>query len=305
MTFRTVFSSTLTDRGIRNIFVKTRYRKSIPCSKCFRKKIVWVSDKRFRCRKCWSFGSVTKGTWLERSKGSLRFWYELVWNFVLCHAAHKSSKLMEEDVKLCWQGYQVIRKALTQASYRGRKKITGTIELDESFYGGTFKNLRKQVRQELRRLGLNKRGGGAKYRKQPVFGIFKRNGKVYLEPIPEAKAKVLSPLITKRIRVGSDVFSDTGTWYAGLVGLGYVHKTVDHGKQEYVAGEVHINGLEGFWGLSKTNMHTYKGIKKTNWLLYLKEMEFRYNNRKLSFDQMVEKIIKILMAYRRKNFVPY
>ena len=206
---------------------------------------------------------------------------------------------------MCWQGYQLIRKSLVQASYRGRKKITGTIELDESFYGGTFKNLRKKVKQELRKLGLNKRGGGAKYRKQPVFGIFKRNRKVYLEPIPEAKAKVLSPLITKKIRVGSNVFSDTGTWYAGLVGLGYMHKTVDHGKQEYVAGEVHINGLEGFWGLSKTNMHTYKGIKKTNWLLYLKEMEFRYNYRKLNFDEMVEKIIKILMSYKRSNFVPY
>jgi len=156
----------------------------------------------------------------------------LIWNFVLCHSANKSRKLLEEDVKSCWSGYQLIRKSLIYASYRGRKKITGTAELDESFYGGTFKNLRKKVRQELRRLGLHKRGGGARYRKQPVFGIFKRNGKVYLEPIPEAKAKVLSPLISKRIRVGSDIFSDTGTWYQGLVGLGYVHKTVDHGKQE-------------------------------------------------------------------------
>ena len=154
-------------------------------------------------------------------------------------------------------------------------------------------------------MGLAKRGGGAKYRKQPVFGIFKRNGQVYLEPIPEATAKILSPIITKRVKLGSDVFSDTGTWYAGLVGLGYVHRSVDHGKQEYVDGEVHINGLEGFWGLSKTNMHTYKGIKKKNWLLYLKEMEFRYNNRHMSFDAMVEKIMTILMTYRRKGFVPY
>lgn len=112
-----------------------------------------------------------------------------------------------------------------------------------------------------------------------VFGIFQRNGQVYLEPIPEAKAKILSPIIKKKVKVGADVFFDTGTWYAGLVGLGHVHRTVDHGKQEYVDGEVHINGPEGFWGLSKTNIHTYKGIKKKNWLLYLKEMEFRYNNR--------------------------
>lgn len=305
MAFRTVFSSKLTDGAIRRIFVKNHYGKKISCSQCSETKILWISDKRFRCKTCWTFGSVTKQTWLERSKLSLRFWYELIWNFTLCHSANKTGKLLGRDTKICWQGYQLIRKALVQTSYRGRKKITGTVELDESFYGGSFKNLRKKVKQELRRLGLNKRGGGAKYRKQPVFGIFKRNGKVYLEPIPEAKAKVLSPIITRRVRFGSDIFSDTGTWYAGLVGLGYVHKTVDHGKQEYVAGEVHINGLEGFWGLSKTNMHTYKGIKKKNWLLYLKEMEFRYNYRKLGFDGLVEKMIKILMTYRRNVFVPY
>lgn len=305
MAFRTVFSSTLPDRSIRKIFVKNHYGKKVSCSLCHGRNIVWISERRFRCKKCWSFGSLTHHTWLERSKFPLRCWYELVWNFVLCHSAHKASKLLKSDAKTCWTGYQLIRKALVYASYRGRKKITGTVELDESFYGGTFKNLRKKVRQELRRLGLNKRGGGAKYRKQPVFGIFKRNGKVYLEPIPETKAKIVTPLITKRIGIGSDVFSDTGTWYAGLVGLGYVHKTVDHGKQEYVAGDVHINGLEGFWGLSKTNMHTYKGIKKTNWLLYLKEMEFRYNYRQLSFDEMVEKIIKMVMSYKRNNFVPY
>jgi transposase len=305
MGFRTVFSSKLTDRYVRNAFVKARDGKTVSCSRCLGKRILWDSDRRFRCKTCWTFGSITRGTCLERSKLTLRLWYELIWNFVLCHAANKTGKLLGVDVRICWQGYQLIRKALVYASYRSRKKITGTVELDESFYGGTFKNLRKHVRMELRRLGLNKRGGGAKYRKQPVFGIFKRNGQVYLEPIPEAKTKVLYPIVKKKVKLGSNIFSDTGTWYAGLVGLGYIHRTVDHGKEEYVDGEVHINGLEGFWGLSKTNMHTYKGIKKKNWLLYLKEMEFRYNNRHMSFDELVERIMIILMTYRKKSFVPY
>lgn len=305
MTFQTVFSSKLTDKDVRNIFIKVRHDKNISCSKCLGRRIIWISDKRFRCRNCWRFGSLTKNTWLERSKLSLRFWYELVWNFTLCHSANKTAKLIGEDPKICWAGYQTIRHAITYASYRKRKKIAGTVELDESFYGGTFKNLRKKVRQELRRLGLNKRGGGAKFRKQPVFGVFKRNGEVFLEAIPEATAKILSPIITKKVRVGSNVFSDTGTWYSGLVGLGYVHRTIDHGKQEYVDEEIHINGLEGFWGLSKTNMHTYKGIKKKNWLFYLKEMEFRYNNRRLNFEEIVNKIITNLMSHRRKSFVPY
>ncbi|MFW6111447.1 MAG: transposase [Candidatus Bipolaricaulota bacterium] len=62
------------------------------------------------------------------------------------------------------------------------------------------------------------------------------------------------------------------------------------------SGEVHINGIEGFWGLSKTNMHTYKGVRNKNWKYYLKEMKFRSNYRNLDFDEQVDKIIEILMG---------
>lgn len=305
MAFRPVYTGKLSDKDIRNIFVQGKYRKKIACSNCSGKTIVWLAEKKFRCRKCWSIGSLTTKTWLEKSKRSLRFWYEIAWCFTLCLSARKAGRLLGVRGRDCWHMYQIIRYALVEKSKKERRKITGTIELDESFYGGTFKNLRKKVRMELRRLGLNKRGGGAKYRKQPVFGIFKRNGRVYLEPIPEAKAKILSPIIKKKVKVGADIFSDTGAWYNGLVGLGYVHRTVDHGKEEYVDGDIHINGLEGFWGLSKTNMHTYKGIKKKNWLLYLKEMEWRYNNRMLDFTEMTKEIVGVLMTYRRNGFVPY
>lgn len=236
---------------------------------------------------------------------SLRFWYELVWNFVLCHSANKTGKLLGKRVKTCWQGYQFIRWILVQRSADDRKKITGVVEVDESFFGGLFKNLRKKKRWELRKLGLAKRGRGAVARKQPVFGIFKRNGSVYLELLAEVTGKELESIIGRKVRRRSKVYSDKFTGYDGLVGLGYIHGSVDHGMEIYVEGSVHINGMEGFWGLSKTNMHTYKGIKKKNWLYYLKEMEFRYNNRKLDFEEMELKIVGLLMSYRRKTFVPY
>ncbi len=36
------------------------------------------------------------------------------------------------------------------------------------------------------------------------------------------------------------------------------------------------------------------GVSKTNLIYYVKEQEFRFNNRHLSTDNMVSKIIKIL-----------
>lgn len=287
------------------MFVYTRYGKKVACSHCSSNNIFWVSERSFRCRSCWRVASVTTGTWLDGRKLPLKVWLEIAWCFVLALSAHKAGKLIRLPYKSCFGGYQRIREAIVADSKKHRQQFTGTMEVDESFYGGLFKNLRKETRWKMRQEGLAKRGRGAKYRKQPVFGIYKRNGEVYLELVAECTKEELETIIKQKIAKNSEVFSDTFTSYTGLVGLGYVHTTVDHGMEIYVDGRVHVNGMEGFWGLSKTNMHTYKGIKKKNWPQYLKEMEFRYNNRRLNFDELVTKIIGILMSYREECFVPY
>ena len=55
----------------------------------------------------------------------------------------------------------------------------GIIEVDETYLGGQMKNKRKEIKLKL---GKNRRGFGAI--KQPVFGIFCREGKVYAEIVP-------------------------------------------------------------------------------------------------------------------------
>ncbi|MBU4315584.1 IS1595 family transposase [Patescibacteria group bacterium] len=299
MTFCSVYSAKLTDKQVRKIFVQKRYVERVSCSKCSGKGIFWLTDKKFRCKDCWSFSSLTKNTWLENSKIPLRVWYEIIWCFALSHSVSKLVKLLNLNYKSSFGCYQIIRLALTQRSFEDRRKIAGPAEVDESYYGGLFKNLRKEIRWKLRYEGKAKRGRGAKYRKQPVFGIYKRNGTVYLELITECTKKELEKIIERKIKKRTSIFSDTLTSYNGLIGLGYIHKTVNHGAEIYVDGKVRINGMEGFWGLSKTNMHTYKGIRKENWIYYLKEMEFRYNERHLSFEEMVAKIITILMTHRK------
>ena len=51
-----------------------------------------------------------------------------------------------------------------------------------------------------------------------------------------------------------------------------------HGKL-FASGKAYINGLEGFWSYAKERLIKFHGISKENFPLYLKEMEFRYNNR--------------------------
>ena len=79
----------------------------------------------------------------------------------------------------------------------------------------------------------------------------------------------------------SVIYSDCWKAYDGLVDYGAkAHYRVKHSKNEFANGKNHINGIENFWGYAKHRLAKFKGIKKENFLLHLKECEFRYNNSK-------------------------
>ncbi len=58
----------------------------------------------------------------------------------------------------------------------------------------------------------------------------------------------------------------------------------------FIKGRRHINGLEGFWSFAKERLLKYHGVSKNHFLLYLKEMEFRYKYRK---EKLCHLLIKI------------
>jgi transposase-like protein len=135
--------------------------------------------------------------------------------------------------------------------------FSGTVEVDETYIGGQWKNKRKATRKEG-----TKRGRGTK--KTPVFGILCRGGKVWAEIVPNAQPDTLQPLIKQRVKQGSVICSDTYWSYTGIAAKGYVHRLVEHGKGQYSDGKGnHINGLEGFWGYLKRKLAAKGGIRKS------------------------------------------
>jgi transposase-like protein len=144
--------------------------------------------------------------------------------------------------------------------------MKGEIEVDESYFGP--------------RRTSGKRGRGAS-NKTIVFGLFKRNGKVYTEIVPDCATKTLQSIIRGHVSLDSIIHSDGWRGYNGLVDVGYEkHFRVEHGKNEFSNGNGHhINGIESFWGFAKTRMSKFNGVSKEKFYLHLKECEFRFNNR--------------------------
>jgi len=150
--------------------------------------------------------------------------------------------------------------------------VRGTVEVDESYFG--------------RRRIPGKRGRGAGG-KTIVFGIFKRNGRVYTQIVPDAKQATLRAIIRGRVTLSSVIHSDGWIGYDGLVDLGYrKHFRVEHRDNVFVSRRgVHINGIESFWSTAKTRLAKRRGIRRDYFFLHLKECEFRFNHRRRNLYQ--------------------
>lgn len=154
----------------------------------------------------------------------------------------------------------------------------GEFEVDESYFGA------KRVR--------GKRGRGAAG-KTPVFGILKRDGKVYVNIVKNVKKAQLMPIIEGKVLEGSTIYSDGWKSYDGLILNGYDHYRVYHSKDEFVRGKAHVNGIESFWSYTKRRLAKFNGLTDDKFHLHLKESEFRWNNR--------DKMYNILLKNFREN----
>ena len=163
---------------------------------------------------------------------------------------------------------------------RLRDEFSGEIEIDESYFGS------KRLR--------GKRGRGAA-NKTPVFGMLKRDGKVYTQIVKNCSASELIPILSQYSELDSStIYSDCWKAYDGLVDYGAkAHYRVKHSKNEFANGKNHINGIENFWGYAKHRLSKFKGIKKENFLLHLKECEFRYNT-KTTQEGLYQKLLKLI-----------
>lgn len=198
---------------------------------------------------------------LSRCKLSKKVQHELLKLFVAEVTARTASELVGVNRNSARLFYYKIREIIAyNLSEENEEYFAGEIELDESYFGGTRKG---------------KRGRGAAG-KVAVFGILKRNGKVYTKIIKDAKTETLMPIITRKIVPDSVVYTDCWRGYNALDVSEFKHYRINHSKL-FAHKHNHINGIENFWNQAKRVLRKYNGIPENNFNLFLKECEFRFN----------------------------
>jgi transposase len=229
--------------------------------------------------------------YIIRSRISEKKFREILKFFCLDLEAKKISEISGISRNSVNKIIKAIRVRIAELCEYSNPLGLGEIEIDESYFGA------KRTR--------GKRGRGSSG-KTPVFGMLKRNGKVYTQIVKNCSANELIPIIKSQADNDSTMFSDSWKSYNGLADFGYKrHYRIKHGNNEFAKRHIgsqdgkrikirnHINGIENFWGLAKTRLVRFRGIHKSTFKLHLKECEFRFNNRK-------ENLYKILLAEIKK-----
>jgi transposase len=214
----------------------------------------------------------------RRSKISERKVRHLLRHFALDLTANHAAKLTGLSRRSVTSIFLKIRERISEECQRASPFSSCEVEVDESYFGA------RRVR--------GKRGRGASG-KTIVFGIFKRNGCVYTEIVPDCKKATLQAIIRGRVSIDAAINSDGWRGYDGLVDVGYSkHFRVNHSNNEFVSGTHHVNGIESFWSYAKRRLQKFNGVSNRTFYLHLKECEYRFNNRNRDLSQLLLKLLE-------------
>jgi transposase-like protein len=268
-----------TEQSCREFLAQARWNGRPVCVHCgYSEKIYTIANgSLYKCAKCRKPFSVKVGTIFEDSALPLQKWFFAMF-MVSAHKKGISSYQLSRDLgvtqKTAWHMLHRIRFAMTTKSFN--KPLNGIVEADETYIGGKSH-------------GVTGRGA---LRKTPVFGAVERGGRVIAKKVEHTGAKDIQPIMRKHISPDAIIMTDEWHAYKNLEDSFDSHETVNHGKKEYVRGDIHTNTIENFWSMLKRGIiGIYHHVDKKHLDQYVEEFAYRYNSRNI---KDVERFVNLL-----------
>ncbi len=275
--------------------IHVRWPAGYHCLHCGSTSYWEKAGKLFYCRDCNHEGSVTRGTLFQDTHKPLRLWFQAIW-YVVNQKNGVSALGLQKALGLgsyhtAWAWLHKLRRAMVRP---GRDRLSGLVEMDETFIGGE-------------RAG--RRGRGADGKKlvliaveDTIYGM----GRIRLAVIPDASGERLKEATLQMVEPGSTIRTDGWDAYNLLTKHGYIHSPLPH--KLAASGDAtplthHVAALFKRWWLG-----THQGAIAPKYLsYYLDEFTFRFNRRtsrsrgKL-FYRLIEQAVD-LEPVPAKNFI--
>lgn len=239
------------------------------CPKCQQTNNHFMASRKvWQCKnkECKKQFSVKVGTIFEDSAIALEKWILAMWlivnakNGISSYELHRALGITQ---KSAWFVLHRIRTAMTVGSI---EKLSGTVEADETWVGGSARKMHTKTRKER---GIGKHG---RSHKTLVLGMVERQGRVRAKVVKDRKINTLQTTIAENVEAGSELMTDEWHGYWNMTNT-YIHEVINHSRS-YVQDNVHTNNIENFWSLLKRAIKgTYVSVKLEAEIASLRQSE--------------------------------
>lgn len=245
------------------------WKDGVTCPECKSKERITVrKDGFFRCNADKLDFTVRTGTIFERSHVPLHKWLYAMYLLVTARKGISSMQLAKE-IGITQKSAWFVLHRLREACGTQLEMLRGTVEVDETFFGGEENNRHMYDRIHKPR---------ERSEKVAVVGIRQRGGNTVAQVTESIGGLALREIIRKNVEVGSRVISDNAPGYQRLSKEGFGHESVNHISGEYVRGDAHTNSIESVWAVMKRGMHgVYHHADRKHMGRYVNEFTFRLN----------------------------
>jgi transposase-like protein len=247
----------------------------------------------YKCGGCRKQFTVTVGTIFEDSHIPLNKWLLAI--HLLCSSkngmsAHQLHRMLGIGYRAAWFMAHRIRYGMKQEPLSS--KLTGIIEVDETYVGGKLRIGPQATKPGERAVDRP----AATSNKAPVVSVLQRGGRVQSMHVERVTSRNLKPIIKQMVDESAHIMTDTGTVLQSAT-LGRKLSQVNHSAKEYVRLEdgvvVTTNTVEGYFSILKRGINgVYHHVGKQHLHRYLSEFDFRYNSREVSDTERARLALK-------------
>ncbi|MEZ7196798.1 transposase [Pseudodesulfovibrio sp. 9FUS] len=247
------------------------------CPRCGHRKVYTLSGERLRCAACKYTFQPFSGRWINNGALNPDEWLRLIVLFVEERSVHQMKEELGLSYNTVYKALTAIRFAILANALDARQLISPATGLDSYLKGNRLTGGPREMRMDT----------------IPVYGVLRRDDLVFIDLVPGFQAETLfhfhMNFHLKLIRSGNLVYTDRYKEYDALMFCG--NDSLPYEVIRRYDEPPHIDAVhDEFWEYAQSRIKKFRGISCQRFPLYMKELEFRFNNRE-------KPLAEILAAY--------
>jgi len=251
-----------TETGCTDYLINLRWPEGFRCPNCGADTSWRTARAQFHCTQCETQTTITAGTIFHRTRKPLSLWFRAMWHITGqkygANALGLQRVLNLGSYNTAWQWLHKLRRAMVRP---GRDRLSGVLEVDETYVGG-------------KKAGKRGRGAAGK----ALVGIavedkgYEGIGRIRLWHLEDASGDKLTQFIQGIAQPGSTIRTDDWPGYNRLSESGFNHTVLPSHDLKLAHLVVSL--------LKRWILGTYQGsVKPSHLVYYLDEFTFRFNRR--------------------------